>query len=139
MLDINQYFFWHLANFFIIFWLLNTILFKPLFRIFDERSRLIDGSLENAKGLDKEKDSLLSQIDARLAEAKEEAKSINEKFRREGSEVHKQSMETAQKNAEKMNKKAKTELEASVKKAKDGLRKEIETFSGKIVEKMLGA
>ncbi|MDO8282488.1 MAG: F0F1 ATP synthase subunit B [Thermodesulfovibrionia bacterium] len=138
MLDINRFFFWHLANFLILIWLLNIILFKPLFRIFEERSKLIDGSLESAKSLAKEKDELMAQIDAKLAKAKEEAKSINETFRKEGSEIHKQAMEAAQKDAEEMNRKAKTELESSVQKAKDGLRKEIEAFSGKIVEKMLG-
>lgn len=139
MLDINRFFFWHLANFLILIWLLNIILFKPLFRIFDERSKLIDGSLESARDLAKEKDDLLAQVDAKLAKAKEEAKSISEAFRKEGSEAHKQAMEAAQKDAEDMSKKAKTELAASVQKAKDGLRKDIEVFSGKIVEKMMGA
>jgi F-type H+-transporting ATPase subunit b len=139
MLDINQYFFWHLANFLILFWLLNIILFKPLFRIFDERSNLIDGSLDKAKELDSEKDELLAKIDAKLAEAKEEAKTINEGLRQEGAEFHKQAMEAAQKDAEEMNKKARAELEASVAKVKEGLKKEIDTFSNKIIEKMLGA
>jgi F-type H+-transporting ATPase subunit b len=139
MLDINQYFFWHLANFLILFWLLNAILFKPLFRIFNERSRLIDGSLENARELDKEKDDFLSQVDAKLAKAREEAKAINEELRNEGSTVHRAAMEAARKDAEEMNIKAKAELEDAVRNAKDGLRKEIETFSNKIVEKMLGA
>ncbi|MBI4843980.1 MAG: ATP synthase F0 subunit B [Nitrospirae bacterium] len=139
MLDINRYFFWHLANFFILFWLLNTILFKPVFRIFEERSKLIDGSLENAKGLAKEKDELLAQIDAKLAKAREEAKTINEKFRHEGSETQKEALETARKNAEELSRKAKAELASSVAKAKDGLKKDIELFSGRIIEKMLGA
>ncbi|MBI4824847.1 MAG: F0F1 ATP synthase subunit B [Nitrospirae bacterium] len=138
MLDINRFFFWHLANFLILIWLLNIILFKPLFRIFDERSKLIDGSLESAKELAKEKDDLLAQVDAKLAKAKEEAKAISEAFRKEGSDVHKQAMEAAQKDAEEMSKKAKAELAASVQKAKDGLKNEIEAFSGKIVAKMLG-
>ena len=73
------------------------------------------------------------------AEAKEEAKSINEGLRNEGAEIHKQAMEASQKDAEEMNKKAKAELEASVAKAKEGLRKEIDTFSNNIIEKMLGA
>lgn len=139
MLDINRFFFWHLANFLILIWLLNIILFKPLFRIFDERKKLIDGSLENAKELAKKKDALMTQIDAKLAEAKEEAKSISEGFRKEGSELHKHALEVAQKDAEEMNKLAKAKLQASVQKAKDGLRTDIEAFSGKIVEKMLGA
>lgn len=138
MLDINRFFFWHLANFLILIWLLNIILFKPIFRIFEERSKLIDGSLENAKELANEKDAILAKIDEKLATAKEEAKSINEAFRKEGSEVHKHALEVAQKDAEEMNKVAKAKLQASVQKAKDGLRNEIEAFSGKIVEKMLG-
>ncbi len=139
MLDVNVNFFWHLASFLILFYLLNTILFKPIFKVFDERSKMIDGSLENARELDKEKDEFLSQIDANLAKAKDEAKTINEGLRNEGSEVHKQAMAAAQKDAEEMNSKAKAELEAAVQKAKDGLQKDIEAFSGKIVEKMIGA
>lgn len=139
MLDINQSFFWHLANFLILFLLLNAILFKPLFRKFDERAEMIDGSLEKAKGLNSEKDELLAKMDAKLAEAKEEAKTINEGLRQAGAEIHKQAMEAAQKDAEEMNSKAKAELAASVVKVKEGLKKDIETFSGKIVEKMLGA
>jgi len=139
MLDININFFWHLASFLTLFWLLNTILFKPIFRVFDERSKIIDGSLENARELANEKDGLLSQIDANLAKAKEKAKAINEGLRSEGSEAHKLAMEAAQKDAEEMNSRAKAKLETAVQNAKDGLKKDIETFSGKIVDKMIGA
>ena len=100
---------------------------------------MVDGSLEKAKALDGEKDELLAKMDAKLAEAKEEAKTINEGLRQAGAEIHKQAMEAAQKDAEEMNRKAKAELEASVAKTKEGLKKEIDTFSNNIIEKMLEA
>ena len=64
MLDINNWFFVQLANFILLFIILNAILFKPFLLLFKERDDKTSGALESASALDKEKDDVLTQIDA---------------------------------------------------------------------------
>jgi F0F1-type ATP synthase membrane subunit b/b' len=88
--------------------------------------------------MDREKEELLHQIEIRLSETRNRAKTILEELNREGVEIQKQILDSAKKQAEEMSKKAKEELENTVKKTRENLRREVETFSKKIVEKMVG-
>ena len=139
MLDINQYFFWQLANFLILLFILNTILFKPFLRLFKERAEGTTGALENAKALDKEKDIILAQIDEKLSEARGNAKTVFDGLSKEGLDIQKSTVESAQNEAAEINRKAREELEAATEKARAGLKSDIEAFSKQIVEKLVGA
>ena len=138
MLEINELFFVQLANFLILFILLNYILFKPLLRLFKERDDRTKGFLEKAKTIGKDREDISSQIDAKLAEARNKAKTIFEELSKEGLSSQKESLDLARKDAAEINKKAKEHLEAETKKARESLRKDVEAFSKKIVEKMVG-
>jgi F-type H+-transporting ATPase subunit b len=138
MLELNKLFFVQLANFLILFFLLNYILFKPLLRLFKERDDRTKGFLEKAKAIDKEREDISGQIDAKLAKARSTAKSIFEELSKEGMSSQKESLDLARKDAAEINKKAKEHLEAETRKARESLRKDVEAFSMKIVEKMVG-
>jgi F-type H+-transporting ATPase subunit b len=138
MLELNKWFFVQLINFLGLIWILNKFLFKPLLRLLKEREERINGSLDSAKTMDKEKESLLHQIDAKLSETRNKAKTIFEELSKEGFTIQKESVDAAKKDTTEINKKAKEGLEAEVKKVRESLRKEVEIFSKKIVEKMVG-
>jgi len=126
------------VNFIVLLILLNYILFRPLLRLFTERKGHIEGSLESAKNMDKEKELLLEQIGTKLSEARNKAKTIFEELSKEGLDIQKEFVNVAKKDAAERNRKAKEDIEAETKKARELLRKEVETFSKKIVEKMVG-
>lgn len=138
MLEINGWFFAQLANFLLLLIILNLILFRPILRIFKERESSTTGFLEDAKAMDKEKDGLMTQIDARLSDAKSNAKSIFEGLSEEGKAAQKQAVSSAQNESVEINKKARADIEAAADKASASLKDDIESFSKKIVAKLVG-
>jgi len=139
MLELNKWFFAQLANFLLLLILLNIILFKPLLRLFKERDAGINGALDSAKSMDKEKDGIMAQIDSKLAEGRARAKTTFEELSKQGMDVQKQALNAAQNEAVEINKKAKDELESAVGKARVSLRSDVESFSKQIVEKLVKA
>jgi F-type H+-transporting ATPase subunit b len=138
MLEINKWFFVHLINFLVLLALLNYILFKPLLCLLTRRSDHVKSSLDSAKAMDKEKETQLQAVETKLTEARNKAKIIFEELSNEGLAKQKEQVETTQKDAAEINRKAKEALEKEIKKAKESLRKEVEIFSKMIVEKMVG-
>jgi F-type H+-transporting ATPase subunit b len=138
MLEINGWFFAQLANFLLLLVILNAILYKPILRIFKERESSTSGFLEDAKAMDREKDGLMVQMDARLSDARSKAKSIFESFSEEGKAAQKEVVGSAQNESVAINKKAREDIEAATEKARASLKGDIESFSKKIVEKLVG-
>jgi len=139
MLELNKWFFAQLANFLLLLLLLNIILFKPLLRIFKERDAGINGALDSAKSMDKEKDGIMAQIDAKLSDGRTRAKTVYEELSKQGIEIQKQALTTAQNEAAGLNKNAKDELGSAVEKARASLKSDVESFSRQIVEKLVKA
>jgi F-type H+-transporting ATPase subunit b len=138
MLDISPLWFTvQLAQFLFLLVFLNKVLFQPLLKLFKEREDNTTGALEKAKALGQEKDEVLAKIDAKLSDGRGQAKKVFEELAKEGSDVQKDSLETAQNEAVEINRKAKEELEAATEKARAGLKSNIEAFSKQIVEKLV--
>lgn len=138
MLELNKWFFVQLANFLLLLFVLNIILFRPMLRLFQEREEHTTGFLNDAKVMDKEKDEVLSQIDSKLAGARDRAKAVFEKFSTEGIEIQKLAVDLAQNEAVEINRKSKEEIETATDKARAALKADIQNFSQRIVEKLVG-
>ncbi len=138
MLELNNWFFIQLISFLILVVLLNTILFKPLLRIFREREDHVKGSLDSVKIMGEEKDNLLSQVEKKVSEARNQARTIFEELSKEGMKIQQQTLDAAQKDAAEVNRKTGEDMEATVKETREALRKDVEAFVSKIVEKMVG-
>jgi len=138
MLELNKWFFVQLANFLLLLVVLNIILFRPMLRLFQEREEHTTGFLNDAKAMDKEKDEVFSKIDSKLADARDRAKAIFEEFSTEGIETQKLAVDSAKNEAIEINRKSKEEIEMATDKARAALKADIENFSNKIVEKLVG-
>ena len=139
MLEINYWFFVQLANFILLLLILNKMLYKPMLRLFKERDDSTRGALENAKALDGEKDAVMEGIEAKLAEARTEARTIFEQLSSEGLGLQRSAVESAQNEAVDINRKAKAELETAVQQARASLKSDIDTFAKQIVERLVEA
>jgi F-type H+-transporting ATPase subunit b len=117
---------------------LNNILFKPVLHILKERDDRINGYLEKAKGMDSDKDNLLKELDVRLADTRDKAKVVYEDLRNKGLEAQRNDLDNAGKETEKMSQEALEKLKAAAQKAREALKGDVEAFSKKIVEKMVG-
>jgi F-type H+-transporting ATPase subunit b len=138
MLQLNFWFFVLLANFLILLYVLNLILFKPLLRVFDEREQSVKGSLAAAKEMEAQKENALEQMRKELSEAAGRAKQQFEALRAEGQGKQRDALSAAAQEAAGIAEKARQELRAEAGKARSALRADVERFSEEIVRKLVG-
>lgn len=139
MLELNKWFFVLLANFLVLLYVLNIILFKPLLKLFKEREDTVKGSLDAAKEMNEKKDDSLAKLNRELAEARNRARDIFETLRIEGMNKQKEMLSTAEAEASEILQKARAELNAEAEKARKALRADVERFSDEIVRKLIKA
>ena len=127
-----------MASFLALLFVLNIILFKPVLNQLKERDDRINGYLDKAKVMDKDKDNLLKELDAKLAQTRDQAKVVYEELRSKGLEAQRSDLDSASRETEKMSQEAFEKLKAAAETARESLRGSVEAFSKKIVEKMVG-
>ena len=127
-----------MGNFILLIFVLNAILYKPIRQILIERKKKIQGYKEGIDTLQQDASESEKGFQAKISEARQQGVREKEAMKQAGLEEEKQI--TAE-----INQKAQAELEAvrtqiakDAEDARRGLEKEIEVFSGTIVEKILG-
>lgn len=126
-----------LANFLILIYLLNIILFKPLVALFKERKNAVDGSLKTAEDLKVRKDELYAKMQKELAEARESAKEKYNEIRGEGLSRQKELLHDAHEKSMKIIEEARASLRQESEKASAKLKEEVEKYSEEIVNKLI--
>ncbi len=127
------------ANFLVLMFVLNIILYKPLLKIFKEREDSTKGALSAAREMDAKKEEGIAQMNKDLGEARKKAKDAFESMRNEGLNAQKQALTDAETKAGAMLQKAREELQAEVARARQALRADVEKFSDEIVRKLVKA
>ncbi|HSB31184.1 MAG TPA: hypothetical protein VLD55_06245, partial [Candidatus Sulfobium mesophilum] len=69
------------ANFIVLMFVLNAILYKPLLRIFKEREASTKGFLDAAREMGVSKEAGISKINHEISEARKKAKGVFESMR----------------------------------------------------------
>ena len=138
MLDIEPKWFLLLIGLFLAnIVILNAILFRPMLRIFKEREKAIDGSLDAAREMGSDRDVKLSQFKREMSDASVSARGKFDNLRHEGQEKQKVQMEATGKEAAVLIEKARAELKAESDKARGALKADVQKFSDEIVQKLL--
>ncbi len=127
------------ANFIILMFILNIILYKPLLRIFKEREASTKGFLDAARDMSANKEAGIAKISQEIAEARKKAKAVFENMRNEGLDTQKQALSDAEASAAGLLQKAREELKTEVARATQALRGDVEKFSDEIVRKLVKA
>jgi F-type H+-transporting ATPase subunit b len=138
MLELNSWFFVLLANFLILLYVLNLILFRPLLRIFEERAENTTGAIAAAKAMDEKKEQGLEEIKQGLSDASQKAREAYETLRSGGLEKQRELLSKASGEASNIAEKAREELKAEAEKARAALKADVEKFSDDIVNKLVG-
>jgi F-type H+-transporting ATPase subunit b len=138
MLEINKWFFVLLANFLVLLYVLNVILFKPLLKVFKERDDATSGSIQAARIMEQERERALDELKAGLQEASRKARGAFESMRAEGLDGQKALLSKASEEALKIADKARADLRAEAEKARGALRADVERLSDEIVKKLVG-
>ncbi len=102
-------------------WALNSLLFRPLLRVLDERKVLSVGTLAGAERTLEQRDALEASCDAKTREARQEAYQVAEQIRKEALAARQERVTQARDETEARLKKARLNLEAEV----EAVRKEL--------------
>lgn len=137
MLEFNNWFFVLMVQFFVLMFILNAILFKPMMELFRQREQATKGALEEAQLMNEKKDKAIAQMTAELNQAKAQAKQIINALREEGLAYQREVVSNAEKEAVQMIEKARAEIKAETEKVRAMLRQEVEKLSDEIVNKLV--
>jgi len=137
MLEINGWFFVLAINFFVLLFILNIILFKPLLKIFQEREDTVKGGLEAAKDMSQKREEGIARLNRELADSRTKAKEIFENLKAEGVNKQKEVLSATEAEAVSTLEKARVEIKAEADKARQSLRADIDKFSDEIVRKLV--
>lgn len=137
MIEFSLWFFVLVANFLILFFVLNAILFKPLAKVLEDREGAIDGALNEAKAMTISKEESIARFNSELLSTKNRAKEIFDLLKEEGLARQKEVLSKTEAEAVDMIEKARKELYTETEKAKTELKAGIERLSEEIVGKLV--
>ena len=137
MLTLDKTFLIQIAVFFILFYLLNRFLYRPIMAVLDERKKKTEGAFKDAADREEEISRGLGDYERRLKEASIKAQEELSVLRREILEKGKEVVERARLEAEEEFLRLKDELVENREMAAVKLREETPRLSKTIVEKLL--
>ena len=126
------------VNFFLLIFLLNMILFRPLRKLLEERRATIEGGHGRAQELESQIEEKMARYQERLQEARskgaQERASLRGDAQAEEAKLLGAARETALEKIQQMNSKIADEASA----ARDALKKETEAMAAEVASKVLG-
>lgn len=137
MLEFNQWYFVLVANFIILYFILSSLLFKPLAKLFKERENSIKGALDDAKSMSSKKEEYVIKMNVELQDTRKKAKDIYSSSREAGVSQQMEVLRKSEEEALAMLEKARQELRVETEKARSILRADVDKFSEEIVRKLV--
>lgn len=126
-----------IINFAILFFVLTKFLYKPIFKVLEERKRKIEESLAQAQKIAEEKVKLEEEKTKEIAKSREVGKKIIEEMRMMGEKEREQILKRTQEEAEKMIKRAEENLVLERRKLESELKEELVDLSLMMTERLL--
>ena len=130
-----------IINFVILFGLLYLVAYKPIMRMFDERSRKIKESMEQTEQIKQQAAHAEEEAEKRIEAASREGQEVIVRAVRTGEEVRQEAQEEARQKAESLITRARTEIQRERDDAIDELRREFADLTilaaGKVIDRSL--
>ncbi|MEO0225385.1 MAG: F0F1 ATP synthase subunit B [candidate division WOR-3 bacterium] len=114
-----------IINFLILLWLLNRFLYKPILKLFKERSTKIEESLKTAEDLKRQAAESETKQKLLIEEAKREAHRIIEQASRLGEEEKKKIIQLANEESKKIVERTMQEIDVEKKNIMNEIKKEV--------------
>ncbi len=137
MLELNTTLFIQIIAYFILLYLLNRLLYKPVMEVIEKRRAKTEGTLKDASDIEKDVEEGLEAYKERLKEETAKAQEARSAIKKEALEKEKELLEGARKEAQGEIARMKTELEKSKHSALETLKVEAKKLSSTIAEKVL--
>lgn len=137
MIEINLTLLYQIIAFFILYFVLNALLYKPVLKVINERNKNIEGAKKEASDMEAELQKRLLGYENRLSEAKAKAQEERLRIRQEGLDKEKELLGNARESSQAGLLEAKTMLEQEARSVRVRLKEESKTISKDIAEKIL--
>lgn len=138
MLNIDHTLFIQIANFLVILFLLNIILYKPIRKILGHRQEEISGSEERIADLLDRSSQSAEELERRMASVRKDGFKEKEDCRNEGRDEEAKMVQNAINSTGEKITTAKEDIERTVAALRQSLDKEVSLFSQEMAEKVLG-
>ncbi len=138
MIDLDLSLWIQVISILFLMFILNTILFKPVRRVLEERESRMSAIREDIEKFERNADSLLSSFNRKLAEARKKGQEERGRLKQEARDEEKQLFEESNKEAEAKKAELMAELTSQIDAAKKELMDKAEAFAMEIAQKLLG-
>ncbi len=132
MLELNSSFLWIFFLVWLLYLVLNKIFFKPVGRIISEREAKIAADSSRLEGLVAEIESQTRAVEARLGQARREARQTKEEWLKNGEDIRSRTVAAAREQAAKIMDEKIAQLESEIAAAEHSLVEQVSAFSDKI-------
>ena len=130
-----------LVNFAILFALLYFVAYKPVLRMFDERSKKVKESMEQTESIKEQAELAEKETEKRIQEASKEGQKMLQKAEQVGEEIKQKAEQDAEMQSEKLISRAKAEIQSERDEAVNELRQQFANLTiltaGKVIDKTL--
>ena len=137
MIELNITLLYQIVGFIALYFILNTLLYKPALKTLEERDKKIEGKKKEALDLEAGLRKRLLDYENRLNEARVKAQEEWLHLKQEGLDKEQELLENARKNSQAGFLEAKTKLEEEARSVLSRLKEESKTISKDIAEKIL--
>ena len=128
---------WTIINFFILMFLLNKFLFKPIIKVMDQRRAKIEEGLKAGEDANKAMEENEKKLEEELAASAGEARQIIAEARSESDKEKSKVLEETHKQVSEMRKEVKEHIDAEETTARDTLKEEIPDLVSVLTNKLL--
>lgn len=137
MLDLNVTLIFQMVNFLVAIYVLNILLIRPIRDIIKKRNGIMDGMAEEAESFEYQAAERLTNYEAELARARQDAGLTREEGRAEGMVEQQKLVGDAQKSARDILAETRDSLQAQAAKTLDELRNQVSDFSARLAAKLI--
>jgi F-type H+-transporting ATPase subunit b len=127
-----------LVIFFVAFFILRGLVFRPVMRLFDAREQAMDGSRKQAEQMERDAEQTREKFEAELRRVRQQATEDREKLRAKAQQLARELTEEARRESTALLSSAKVKLELESKDARARTRAEVPGLARQIAEKLLG-
>ncbi|MBO4335268.1 MAG: ATP synthase F0 subunit B [Desulfovibrio sp.] len=137
MLDLNITLLFQLANFFIAVYLLNVLLVRPVRQVLKKRQQIVDDMSGEAETFESQAEKSLSDYEAALKQARQEASQARLKGREQGLSEQQSLVSQAQKEARSILDQARVSLQKEANETLAALRAQAGALSEKLADRLI--
>ncbi|UCF35374.1 MAG: ATP synthase F0 subunit B [Acidobacteriota bacterium] len=118
-------------------WLINILLFRPLFRVMDQRRSMTSGTQEVASEKERYREEMLDQYAEKIKAERQRGYQLAEAIRRETLEKRREQVASARAEADKLLNEARRKVELEIEDVKNSIKRDAEEIAGLITARVL--